>query len=83
MDVLLQWCFEKKIEELGEFSFWVAKEEADENIWGVDKSYRKYTVDGDPGNDWVLLKDNYIVEIYSPEELTAGDKAAVIDKLGI
>lgn len=80
---LLQWCFEKKIDELGKYDFWVAKEEPDENIWGVEKSYRQYTIDGEPGNDWVLLKDNYIIEIYSPEELSTEDKAAVINKLGI
>lgn len=82
MEGLLQFCFEKTVDEYQRFSFFVVKEEPDEKEWGVDKSYREYTVDGNPGNEWILLKDNYIIEIFSPQELTAGEKAAVINKLG-
>ena len=83
MEGLLQFCFEKTVADYEKFDFWVVKEEDDEKAWGVDKSYREYTVDGDPGSSWILLRDNYIIEIYAPDGLTAGDKAAVLSKLGI
>lgn len=84
-DRLYDWCFEKILnEKRGSIEI---KHEKLENphIWGADEIYECWLHNRDYTYKWILVKDNYIVEIWGDDEIAenAVKGGGVLEKLGI
>ena len=84
-DRLYDWCFGKILnEKRGSLEI---QHESLENpyIWGADEIYRCWLHNRDYTYKWVLVKDNYIVEIQGDDEVmeVAVKGGGILDKLGI
>ena len=74
---LFDWCAEKQAEVE---TFSGVYEEADAADWDCQECYCR---NSGGWEEWLLMKENYIIEIETKETLTAAEKQQILQQLGI